>query len=285
METLAAPESQPLLDKRAIADMLGVPFETVKSWRTQRWASMRPVRDPSRTLPPAARQAADHPVWLPSDIIDWAVDNDWLSRAHSLQLHEQLGFWSMPQIADYFGVLIYTVRERWYQFYLDAIAAGDAPPMKALPAPAKIVDGVPLWVPNEVINWGIHRGKLESDGTLRQRNGTHWVAPDKPVVVARDPVSDLINLGQLWDFVKIAEFFGVRVTTVKMWRTQWSAGKNFPAPDGGTTASGTPAWKPNTVIDWGVTEKRVDERTRQPLRNKGGRPAIPTDAELVEAAA
>lgn len=66
----------------------------------------------------------------------------------------------------------------------------------------------------------------------------------------------------------IAAHFGVTVKTVKMWRSPWSAGQDFPDPDGGTTGDGEPTWLRKTVLDWGVASRRIVDG--EVVRVRGG---------------
>lgn len=262
----------PLVGKAGIASMLGVPASTVDDWRAKSLAD--PEDGHIFGLPRPDRHADNRPFWKPVTIVDWAVEHGLLPADHGLPLPPpDLQVWSQADIAKHFGVELATVRERYRHHYTHAKLHELPVPANALCPEDWLIDGTPFWRPESVIAWGRETGKLDKDGNPNQRKGLRWVAVPEPVPVLVDPMDALIACGELWDWDAIASFFDVKIKTVKMWASPWSAGKNFPPPDD-TKIDGSPVWVPKTILDWARASRRLGT-DGLPLKVGGGR--LPQD--------
>ena len=261
----------PLLGKQGIADLLGVPASTVDDWRVKCLDAARGGRTPDPThLPMQDRVADNRPFWHPQTIVEWAVQRGLLPVEHGLEWPSRDEvWWSQKDIADYFGVVLDTVRERWRHWYTHAILHKLDVPFAALAPEDLIIDGTPFWRPETIKAWGRKVGKVGRDLQPLARVGLKWVADPEPEVTVHDPIAELIAKGERWRWQEIAAFFGVKVKTAKTWASPHSAGQEFPAPDGGKTLRGIETWLPSTVKAWARQNRRLDEND-QPRKVYGG---------------
>lgn len=278
METRAAATAIPLIvGKKGAAKLLGIPENTVKDLRQESLAAHRSGQVTVATLPECDRFIDDRPLWYSRTLAAYALASGrhmTLLQARKLleQTPEPIPVMSQEDIANRFGIPLKTIRERWRNKYTRAIKRGEQPPASALVAEDFDVEGVMLWLPETIERWGRQTGKLNPDGTLRERRGSRWIAPaPAPVAEVEDALETLIRKGERWTRAHIAEFFGVKPRTVVMWGSGYGSGQHFPASNGGTRRDGSPLWIPATVIRWGVAEGRITE-AGEVIRSVGGRP-------------
>ena len=265
----------PILGKKGIAAMLGVAVGTIRDLHNAAEKARATDTATWRHLPVPDRTVLGRPLWYPITVINWAVRTARLPREHGLAIPALPGeLWSLADIAKYFGVdLEHTVQERWWWRRSNAVRKKQTPPPGALPRETVNADGIPLWDPPVIKAWGAQQGKLDVEGfTPYERDGQHWQSPPKTAQEQppADPVQDRLDRGETFNVPGIAALFGVKAGTVRMWRGPWGSGKNFPEPDGGRTRSGEDTWERETIINWGVAEKRIVDG--KVVAAVGGRP-------------
>lgn len=264
-----------LINSDGIGTLLGVPQNTVKGWRSKALkADTDTGADGTRHLPKEDLNPGDRPLWYTHTIVDWAIERKLVGEDHGWNVPDPVPVWTMADIAHFFGVAEDTVKLRWRWFYTRAIRANETPPPEALCAPDIEVGKVPLWFPQSIFDWGKRPGlsRVDENNQPKKRRGSHWESEQVPVVIPQDPNAHWVDSGGKWTRTRIAEEFGVKVDTVKMWQSPWSAGQNFPAPDAGVLADGSPLWWPRTIRAWADDTERIDEQGNL-CAHGGGRPS------------
>lgn len=268
-----------IIGKKGIGLLLGVATGTVRDWHNHSQAAVAAGEHTWRHLPEPDRVEDGRALWFPVTIVKWAVRTGRLPRNHGLSLPGlPPTLWSQADIAAHFGVHVETVRDRWRYHYVHAVRRKLAPPPKALPPETLNVAGVPLWDPQLVLDWGVQLGKLDATYRPNPLEGStvpRWVSA-APAVPAPPPVPDAVRerlqRGETFDQPGIAEFFGVKAGTVRMWRSSWGSGKNFPQPDAGQTLDGIDTWEKATVYEWGRKNGRIVNGVV--VLATGGRPEV-----------
>lgn len=168
--------------------------------------------------------------------------------------------WNMSQIAAELGVPYRRV-EKWRRGRIK-----NFPEPLPLDHPHHPDQRRPWWPEHVIRQWAIHAGRMNDDGTLRNR-----VQVEAPVVVGLS-YDELVNdRSHRWEMPEIARQLKVEQQTVRMWRRNFRKNpeiphpNRLPPPDG--TPQGIPWWWAGTIRRWAMQTGRMD-REGNPMRAK-----------------